>query len=314
MFNLTTQSKIFIAGHRGLVGSAIIRKLKLSGYDNVVVRTRQELDLRDQLSTKLFFESERPDCVFLAAAKVGGIKANYTYPADFIRDNLLIQNNVIDSSWQSGVKRLCLLGSACIYRNDLERTIGEEDFLQGPLEPTNLPYALAKIAGIVMCQSYWKQYGFESFYPMPSNLFGPGDDFSTENSHVLPGLLRKFHDAKTTGLVTCWGDGSALREFLYSDDIADACVFLMQHATPGEIYNVGYGQDFSIKQLVELISLITDYKGEVVWDTSKPNGTRRKLLNSDKINKLGWMAKTNILDGIGKTYEWFLENKNNLRC
>lgn len=315
-FSLEKNSKIFVAGHNGLVGSAIVRKLQSDGYENIVVRTRKELDLTDQLAVKLFFESNKIDCVFLAAAKVGGIKANYTYPADFIRDNVLIQTNVIHSAWLNNVDKVLILGSSCIYPKICEQPIRPKDLLTSPLEETNIAYAIAKISGIVMAQSYRTQYGFNVISAMPTSLYGPGDNFAFENSHVLPGLLRKFHDAKVQDKksVVCWGDGTPLREFLHVDDMADACIFLMDNYNSSTIINVGYGTDISILELVKIVSSIVGYEGEIIWDKTHPNGTMKKLLDSSVINQMGWKPKIGLEDGIKSTYKWFLENKDKVRC
>ncbi len=300
--------KIYVAGHRGLVGSAILRKLRALGYTNMIVRTSKELDLRSQPNVKSFFEKERPDYVFLAAAKVGGIMANNTYPAEFIYDNLMIQANVIHYSYMYGVKKLLFLGSSCIYPKFAPQPIKEEYLLDGKLEPTNEPYALAKIAGIKMCQSYNRQYGTNFISVMPTNLYGPNDNFDLETSHVLPALIRKFHESKMNKepFVKIWGTGSPRREFLYVDDLADACVFLMKNYNGNEIINVGVGKDISIKELALLIKEIVRYLGELKFDTSKPDGTPRKLLDVSKITNLGWKAKTSLKEGLTKTYQWYI--------
>lgn len=310
-------SKIYIAGHRGLVWSAIKRTLEAQWYTNLLCKTHQELDLTDAQQVKHFFEQEKPEYVFLAAAKVGGILANSVYPADFIYQNLQIQNNVIHSAYQSWVKKLLFLGSSCIYPKLCPQPIKEEYLMTGPLETSNDPYALAKITGIKMCQSYNRQYGTQFFACMPTNLYGPNDNFDLNNSHVLPAMLRKFHEAKKEGKseVVVWGDGSPMREFLYVDDMAQACVFLMDAYTPtqednqsGQIYfNIGTGKDITIKDLALTIKKITGYEGEIVWDTSKPNGTPRKLLDVSKIATLGWRYSVDLEQGIAKTYEWFLD-------
>ncbi|HZG84924.1 GDP-L-fucose synthase [Paenibacillus sp.] len=307
--------KIFVAGHRGLAGSAIYRKLQSEGYHNIIVRTSQELDLRDAQSVHNFFQEERFDYVFLAAAKVGGIVANNDYPADFIRDNLLIQTNVIDSAYRTGVKKLLFLGSTCIYPKYAQQPLKEEYLLTGELEPTNEPYAIAKIAGIKMCQSYNRQYGTCYISVMPTNLYGPNDNFDLQTSHVLPALIRKFHEAKETNApdVQVWGTGNPRREFLYSDDLADACVFLMKHYDGNDIVNVGVGEDVTIRELAELIRETIGYTGSIVFDTSKPDGTPRKLVDVTKINELGWKASTSLKDGLAAAYQWYLENENQLR-
>jgi GDP-L-fucose synthase len=302
-------SKIYVAGHRGLAGSAIVRLLKKEGFENLLLRTSSEVDLRDQLEVKEFFEKEQPDYVFLAAAKVGGIFANKEYPATFIYDNLCIQNNVIHQSYQTGVKKLLFLGSSCIYPKNSEQPIKEEYLLSGYLEPTNDAYAIAKIAGIKMCQSYNKQYGCNFISAMPTNLFGPGDNYDLKNSHVLPALIRKFHEAKIKNepTVTIWGTGKPRREFLHSDDAASAFVYLMQHYDQPEIVNVGVGKDISIAEMASLIQKITGYEGNLVFDTSMPDGTFRKLLDVNRINGLGWHATIDLEDGIRSTYEAFAQ-------
>jgi len=308
-------SKIYVAGHRGLVGSAILRKLRAEGYTNLVTRTRQELDLRDQAAVNRFFEEERPEYVFLAAAKVGGILANSTYPADFIRDNLLIQTHVIDAAYRYGVKKLLFLGSSCIYPKHAPQPMKEEHLLTGPLEPTNEAYAVAKIAGIKMCQAYRRQYGFNAISLMPTNLYGPGDNFDLQTSHVLPALIRKFHEAKEEGRkeVVVWGTGTPRREFLHVDDLADAALFLMKHYESEEIINVGVGEDISIRELAELIARIVGFEGEIVYDTTKPDGTPRKLLDTSRLFALGWRPKIPLEEGIRQTYRWFLEHRAEVR-
>ncbi|BDG26765.1 GDP-L-fucose synthase [Thermus thermophilus] len=308
-------SKIYVAGHRGLVGSAILRKLRAEGYTNLVTRTRQELDLRDQAAVNRFFEEERPEYVFLAAAKVGGILANSTYPADFIRDNLLIQTHVIDAAYRYGVKKLLFLGSSCIYPKHAPQPLKEGYLLTGPLEPTNEPYAVAKIAGIKMCQAYRRQYGFNAISLMPTNLYGPGDNFDLQTSHVLPALIRKFHEAKEGGRkeVVVWGTGTPRREFLHVDDLADAALFLMKHYESEEIINVGVGEDISIRELAELIARIVGFEGEIVYDTTKPDGTPRKLLDTSRLFALGWRPKIPLEEGIRQTYRWFLEHRAEVR-
>lgn len=299
-----------MAGHRGLVGSAIVRKLREKGYQNLVYRTRKELDLRDKNQVDEFFEREQPDYVFLAAAKVGGIVANNEYPADFIRDNLMIQTNVIDAAYRNGVKKLLFLGSTCIYPKFAPQPLKEEYLLTGELEPTNEPYAIAKIAGIKMCQSYNRQYGTKYISVMPTNLYGPNDNFDLHTSHVLPALIRKFHEAKENNApyVEVWGTGTPRREFLYSDDLADACIFLMKNYEGNEIINIGVGKDISIKELAEKIKNVVGYQGEIKFDTSKPDGTPRKLVDVSRINALGWKASISLDEGLQKVYQWFLEN------
>jgi len=298
-------SKIYVAGHRGLVGSAIVRKLQKEGYENLLLRTSSEVDLRNQEAVKAFFEAEKPEYVFMAAAKVGGINANNVYPADFIYDNLCIQNNVIHESYRTGVKKLLFLGSSCIYPKNAEQPIKEEYLLSGYLEPTNDAYAIAKIAGIKMCQSYHKQYECNFISAMPTNLYGPGDNYDLKNSHVLPALLRKFHEAKLNGepTVTVWGTGKPRREFLHADDLADACLFLMDHYNSPEIINIGVGKDISIGEMAQMIKNITGYEGTIVFDTSMPDGTFRKLLDVSKLNGLGWEAKIGFEEGVEATYQ-----------
>jgi GDP-L-fucose synthase len=306
------QDKIYIAGHNGLVGSAIFRNLKSQGYTNLITRERKELDLLDQHQVADFFQQTKPDCVFLAAARVGGIMANKNYPADFIYQNLQIQNNIIHNAYLSNVGKLLFLGSSCIYPKYADQPIKEDSLLTGELEPTNEPYAIAKIAGIKMCQSYNRQHGTEFISAMPTNLYGPGDNFDPETSHVLPALIRKFHEAKENGQekVTLWGTGSPKREFLYVDDLADACIFLMNNYNDNKPINIGTGQDISIQELAEMIKGITGFQGEIEWDTSKPDGTPRKLLDVSRLHKLGWKHQTNLKTGIEKIYEWFLNHQN----
>ena len=302
-------SKIYIAGHRGLVGSALVRKLTEMGYMNLIARTHAELDLTRQRDVEDFFDKERPEYVFLAAAKVGGILANNTYPAEFIYSNIVVQSNVIHSSYLFGVKKLSFLGSSCIYPRDCPQPMKEEYLLSGYLEPTNEPYAVAKIAGIKMCQSYNRQYGTNYISVMPTNLYGPNDNFDLQNAHVLPALIRKFHEAKVADQkeVVVWGTGSPRREFLYIEDLADACVFFMNNYNSSEIINIGVGKDISIRELALMVKEIVDYNGELVFDTSKPDGTPRKLLDVSKLSSLGWKAKTSLEEGIKKTYEWYAE-------
>jgi len=306
-------AKIYIAGHRGLVGSAIVRNLESKGYTDIIVRTREELDLLDTKQVADFFSQEKPEYVFLAGAKVGGIKANEDYPADFIYQNLQIQNNIIHNAYKNNVKKLLFLGSSCIYPRDCTQPIKEEYLLTGPLEKTNEAYAIAKIAGIKMCQSYNKQYGTRFISVMPTNLYGPNDNFNLTSSHVLPALLRKFHDAKIHNEkeVVMWGTGSPMREFLYVDDLADACVHLMQNYVGDEIVNIGTGEDVAIRELAEIIKKIVGFQGEIVNDTTKPDGTPRKLLDVSKLHNLGWKHKTDLKDGIKSTYQWFLANNIN---
>jgi GDP-L-fucose synthase len=303
-------SKIYIAGHTGLVGSSILRNLQKNQFNNLVFRTSQELDLTDFNKTLNFFNSEKPEYVFLAAAKVGGILANRDYPADFIYQNLRIELNVIEASKQAGVEKLLFLGSSCIYPKFSTQPIKEEYLLEGNLEETNEPYAIAKIAGIKLCQAYNRQYGTKFISAMPTNLFGVNDNFDLNTSHVLPAMIRKMHDAKlqNSDSVTLWGTGSPKREFLFVDDLAESLVFLMQKYDENEWVNVGTGEDISIKELASLVKDIIGYQGEVIWDTTKPDGTPRKLLDVSKINSLGWKAKTKISEGIKITYEWYLQN------
>lgn len=301
---MNRDEKIYIAGHRGMVGSAIKRKLEAAGYTNLVYKSSAELDLRNQQAVSDFFEIEQPVYVFLAAAKVGGIWANNTYRADFLYDNLMIQNNIIHEAYKQKVKKLLFLGSSCIYPKLAAQPMKEDALLTGLLEPTNEPYAIAKIAGIKMCDAYRAQYGCNFISAMPTNLYGPNDNYDLNNSHVLPALLRKFHEAKESNapIVEVWGSGSPLREFLHVDDLAEACVFLMEHYNePGHI-NVGSGIEISIKELAEMIKEITGYEGELKWDSSKPDGTPRKLMDSTKLNNLGWKAKINLHEGITRVY------------
>jgi GDP-L-fucose synthase len=301
---------IYVSGHRGLVGSAIVRTLQQAGANNLVLRTRSELDLTDQAAVQKFFTAEKPAYVFLAAAHVGGIHANDTYPAEFIRDNLEIQTNVIHSSWQNEVSKLVFLGSSCIYPRMAPQPIHEDSLLTGPLEPTNEWYAIAKIAGIKMCQAYRKQYDFDAISLMPTNLYGPGDNFHPENSHVLPAMIRRFHDAKQQDAdeVTIWGSGTPLREFLHVDDLADATVFLMQNYSSADIVNIGVGEDISILDLANMVASVVGYSGSIATDPSKPDGTPRKLLNVSRLTELGWQAKTDLRTGVEQTYQWYLAN------
>jgi GDP-L-fucose synthase len=301
---------IFVAGCRGLVGSAIVRALVASGYNNLTLRDRQELDLRDQAATGAFFAAEKPEYVFLAAAKVGGILANSTAPADFIRDNLEIQTNVIDAAWRNGTKKLLFLGSSCIYPKLSPQPIPETALLTGPLEPTNEWYAIAKIAGIKMAQAYARQHGFQAISLMPTNLYGPGDNFDLNSSHVIPALIRKFHEAKREGegKVVVWGSGKPRREFLHVDDLAAAALHLMQCYESDEIVNVGTGEDVAIAELAALVKRVVGFEGEIVFDTSKPDGTPRKLLDVSRVNSLGWAARIPLEEGIRSTYRWYVEN------
>ncbi len=305
------QAKIYVAGHTGLVGSALVRTLQAQGYHNLVYRTIDELDLTRQVDVERYFAETRPEYVFLAAAKVGGIHANSTFPADFIFINLQIQNNIIHSAYRQNIKKLCFLGSSCIYPKHAPQPMKEEFLLDGKLEPTNEPYAIAKIAGIKMCQAYNRQYGTKYISVMPTNLFGPFDNFNLQTSHVMPARIRHFIDAKHTSApsVTVWGSGEPRREFLYVDDMADACVYLMNHYDDGEIVNIGVGKDISIAELVELIREEVGYTGTIEYDLTKPDGTPRKLLDVSKIQSLGWSAKTSLRDGIRKTIDWYMRTK-----
>lgn len=304
-------ARIFVAGHRGLVGSAITRRLGAAGYETIVTRTRRELDLTDARAVEAFFAHERPKYVFVAAAKVGGILANDTYPADFIRENLYIELNVIDAAHRYGTEKLLFLGSSCIYPKFAPQPMREEYLLTGELEPTNEPYAIAKIAGIELCQAYNRQHGTDFISAMPTNLYGPGDDFDSKNSHVLPALLRRFHEAKGAGEpnVTVWGTGTPRREFLHADDLADACVHLMDNYSGNEPINVGVGEDVSIRDLAELVREVVGYEGDIVFDTTKPDGTPRKLLDVSRLHGLGWQAGIPLREGIERTYLWFLDNR-----
>jgi GDP-L-fucose synthase len=312
---MNPDSRIFVAGHRGLVGSAIVRRLEREGYRNLLLAGRDQIDLRDQAAVNHFFAREKPEYVFLAAAKVGGILANDTYPAEFLRDNLLIEANVIDAAWRAGTRKLLFLGSSCIYPKFAPQPMREEHLLTGALEPTNEWYAVAKIAGIKLCQSYRKQYGFNAISLMPTNLYGPGDNFDLQSSHVLPALMRKFHEAAASGAkeVTIWGTGSPRREFLHVDDLADASVFLMLNYDSGDIVNVGVGEDVSIRELAEMVQRVTGFKGRLTFDASKPDGTPRKLLDVSKIHALGWTASIPLERGIAETYEWYRSQQSVLR-
>jgi len=304
--------KIFVAGHRGLVGSALIRQLKKNNYNNILTRTKKELDLRNQADVESFFEIERPEYVFLAAAKVGGIGFNKSFPADFIRDNLQIQTNIIDSAYRNGCEKLLFLGSACIYPKHAEVPIKEEYLMTGPLEPTNDAYSLAKISGYYMCKKYTEQYGFKTVSVMPNNLYGINDNFILSECHVIPSLINKFVYAKekNESQVMCFGDGSPTREFLFSDDLASGCLFLMNNYDSPEIINIGPNREVSIKDLSELIAELIGYHGEIVWDTSKPNGTPRRALDTSKMDSMGWKSTTSLEDGLKMTIDWFMENRN----
>lgn len=302
-------SKVYVAGHRGLVGSAIVKKLQQLGFTNLILKTHKELDLTRQSDVESFFAAEKPEFVILAAAKVGGIHANNTYPAEFISINLQIQTNVIHSSYINGVKKILFLGSSCIYPKMAPQPITEEALLTGPLEPTNEWYAVAKIAGIKMCQAYRLQYNWDAISGMPTNLYGPNDNFHPENSHVLPALMRRFHEAKVSGAkeVVVWGTGSPLREFLHVDDLADAVVFMMEKYSGLVHINVGSGQEVTIKELAELVKEVVGFEGELVWDATKPDGTPRKLMDSSKLADLGWVPKVSLKDGLVDTYKWYVE-------
>lgn len=308
---MNPSSKIYVAGHNGLVGSAIVRKLKENGYANLVLRSRKELDLTDAAGTRKFFENEKPEYVFMAAAKVGGILANDTYPADFIRENLAIQNNVFEQAHRNGVKKLLFLGSSCIYPTNCPQPIKEEYFLTGPLEKTNIAYAAAKIAGVIEAQSYCQQYGCNFISVMPTNLYGPNDNFDPETSHAFPAIIRALHEAKISGAEETirWGSGKPKREFLFIDDLADALLFLMNNYDNPEIINIGTGEDISIADFVELAKKIIGFKGRVKWDKSKPDGTMQKLLDVSKLHALGWRHQTDLEAGIKKTYTWYSQNQ-----
>jgi GDP-L-fucose synthase len=317
MSNFATDqhAKVYVAGHRGMVGAAIVRALQQRGYDNIVTRTSSELDLRDQAAVRAFFEAERPDYVFLAAAKVGGIVANDRYPAEFIHDNLAIETNVIHAAHLNGVQKLLFLGSTCIYPKLAPQPLKEEYLLTGPLEPTNEWYAVAKIAGIKLCQAYRRQYGDDFISAMPTNLYGPGDNFDLEKSHVVPAMMRKMHEARERdeSSVTLWGTGSPLREFLHVDDLADALCFLMESYAGESHVNVGVGRDITIRELAETIRDITGFAGELVFDASKPDGTPRKLVDTGLINGMGWQARTPLREGLAETYRWFIEHQSDAR-
>ncbi|XP_057872125.1 putative GDP-L-fucose synthase 2 [Cryptomeria japonica] len=309
-FMMDKLGKIFVAGHRGLVGSAIVRKLHELGFENLVLKTHKELDLTRQADVEKFFSEEKPKYVIVAAAKVGGIHANNTYPADFIAINLQIQTNVIDASYRNGVKKLLFLGSSCIYPKFAPQPITEDALLTGPLEPTNEWYAIAKIAGIKMCQAYRLQYKWDAISGMPTNLYGPNDNFHPENSHVLPALMRRFHEAKVSGAkeVVVWGTGSPLREFLHVDDLADAVIFLMDKYSDFPHVNMGSGIEVTIKELAELVKEVVGFGGELKWDSTKPDGTPRKLMDSSRLASMGWNPNISLRDGLVDTYKWYLEN------
>jgi GDP-L-fucose synthase len=312
---MDTQAKIYVAGHNGLVGSAIVRALGAKGYRNVLQRSSRDLDLRNQAAVDGFFAAEQPDYVFLSAAKVGGIQANNTYRAEFLYDNLMIEANIIHSAYRHGAQKLLFLGSSCIYPKLCPQPMKEDYLLTGFLEPTNEPYAIAKIAGLKLCENYCRQYGVDFISAMPTNLYGINDNFDLANSHVLPALMRKFHEAKINGepTVTVWGTGTPLREFLYVDDLADALIFLMQNYSETDFVNVGTGQEVSIKDLALTMKAVVGYPGELVFDTSKPDGTPRKLLDVSRLAAAGWTAKTDLKTGIEATYAWYLEHQDSIR-
>ncbi|MGO6816537.1 GDP-L-fucose synthase family protein [Rhizobium brockwellii] len=300
-------SKIYVAGHRGMVGSAILRRLASAGYTNVITRTHADLDLVDQAATLRFLAEEKPDYIFMAAAKVGGIHANNTYRAEFLYQNLMIETNIVHAAWQAGVQGMLFLGSSCIYPRDCPQPIREDYLLTGPLEQTNEPYAIAKIAGVKLCESYNRQFGTRFASAMPTNLYGLNDSYDLNNSHVLPALIRKAHEAKIRGdrELVVWGSGEPMREFLYVDDMADACVFLMENQIDEGLFNIGTGEDITIRQLAETVMKIVGFEGDIVYDRSKPDGTPRKLMNVDRMKALGWQARTSLVDGIAKAYADF---------
>jgi GDP-L-fucose synthase len=307
---MNKESRIFVAGHRGLVGSALVRRLRADGYSNLLLVSSSEVDLRNQAAVEQFFANERPEFVFLAAAKVGGIVANDAFPADFIRDNLQIQTNVIDAAYRHRTSKLLFLGSSCIYPKHAPQPMPESCLLTGPLEPTNEWYAIAKIAGVKMCEAYRRQYGFNAISAMPTNLYGPGDNFDLQKSHVLPALIRKFHEAKLRGdaEVVVWGTGTPRREFLHVDDLARACLFLMQHHDSAELVNVGWGEDVSIGELASVVGKVVGFSGRLRFDTSKPDGTPRKLLDVGRLRALGWAPEIRLQEGIAATYRWFVDH------
>ena len=310
-----TNAKVYVAGHRGMVGAAIVRALEAAGFTSIITRTSAELDLRNQADVRAFFADEKPDYVFLAAARVGGIVANDTYPADFIYDNLVIESNIIEAAHTQGVKKLLFLGSTCIYPKMAPQPLKEEYLLTAPLEPTNEWYAVAKIAGIKLCQAYRKQHGDDFISAMPTNLYGPGDNYDLEKSHVIPAMLRKMHEAKQRGdaNVTLWGTGTPMREFLHVDDLADALLFLMENYSGESHVNVGVGKDLTIRELAETVQSVVGFEGELVFDTSKPDGTPRKLVDTTLINGLGWQARTPLRDGLEAAYAWFVEHVDEAR-
>lgn len=307
---LHRESRIYVAGHRGLVGGAVVRALERAGHRNLLLRTREELDLTVQAAVLAFFERERPEAVIMAAARVGGIHANNTQPAGFIRDNLLVQTNVIDAAYRAGVAKFVFLGSSCVYPKFAPQPIKEEYLLTGSLEPTNEWYAIAKIAGLKMCQAYRREYGFNAISLMPTNLYGPGDNFDLQNSHVLPALIRRFHEATQRGdeTLSIWGTGTPRREFLHVDDLAEATIFLLEHYDEEAIINVGWGEDVTIRELAEVIQSVCGYRGRLVFDTTKPDGTPRKLLETGRLTALGWRPKITLKNGIESTYAWYREH------
>lgn len=312
---INKDDKIYIAGHRGMVGSAILKKLTQEGYHNTLLRTSDELDLRDQKGVLNFFKKERPKIVIMAAAKVGGIMANDTYPYDFLHDNLIIQDNIIHSSHSSDVSKLVFLGSSCIYPKYASQPLKEESLLTGELEPTNQWYAIAKVVGIKLCDSLRKQHGRDYFSLMPTNLYGPGDNFDLDTSHVLPAMIRKFHEAKIENnqTVTLWGSGTPRREFLFVDDVADAVLFSLVNKIDKNLYNIGTGKDITISELAKVIQSIIGHTGEIIWDTNKPDGTPRKLMDTTRLEKEGWTYTTELKDGIKQTYQWYKKNRNKIR-
>lgn len=314
MFLDKSSAKIYVAGHQGMVGSAIVRRLQRAGYTNLVLRDHASLELLDQAAVETFLAKEKPDYIFLAAAKVGGIQANNTLRANFIYENLTIQTNIIHAAWQAGVTRLLFLGSSCIYPRECQQPIYEDYLLTGPLESTNEPYAIAKIAGIKLCESYNQQYGTQYVSAMPTNLYGLNDHYDLNHSHVLPALIRKAHEAKIRGdkQLVVWGSGNPKREFLYVDDLANACVFLMEHKVSENIYNIGYGEDITIKALAETVMEVVGFQGEIIFDSSKPDGTPRKLLNIDRMKELGWVAHISLREGISLAYQDFLARFNSM--
>ena len=313
--SITKRSKIYVAGHRGLVGSALVRALQSRGYQRILLQSRSELDLTRQEAVRAFFERERPDAVILAAARVGGIHANNSRPAEFIRDNLLIQNHVIDAAQRSGVEKFVFLGSSCIYPKFAEQPIREDSLLSGPLEPTNEWYAIAKIAGVKLCQALRREYGFNAICLMPTNLYGPGDNFDLQQAHVLPALLRRIHEAKRDGSasVTVWGSGAPRREFLHVDDLADAVLYLLHEYDGEPIVNIGWGKDISILELAELLVSVIDYTGQLLFDSTKPDGTPRKLLDVGRLTALGWAPTIALREGVESTYAWFVEHLSEAR-